>query len=154
MRELTLPQILRQVSVHFALTAVTCLSRQIRRDEYSENRTASKTSIVSFPSLSFSAVLGRQSRLLLLPAQSHSIFSMLSLRRLADIQCLIAVTQCSRAAIGCVKMQDMKMQDMKMKDQVASHENAGRENAGMKMHDMKMQDRCNTTQHTGSSRGN
>jgi len=40
----------------------------------------------------------------------------------------------------------------------AGHENAGCENEGMKMQDMKIQDRkmkdrCNTTQHTSSSRG-
>jgi len=41
------------------------------------------TSIVSFPSLSFSPVLGSQPRLLLLPVpvQNHSVFSMLSLMR-------------------------------------------------------------------------
>jgi len=36
--------------------------------------------------------------LLLLPVHNHSVFSMLSLRRFADIQWLIAVTQRSRAA--------------------------------------------------------
>ena len=39
-----------------------------------------------------------QGLILLMPIQSHSVFSMLSLRRLADIQWLIAVTQRSRAA--------------------------------------------------------
>jgi len=84
---------------HLELTAVTCLSRlRYGVTTTPRTRTASATSTTSFASVSRPALSGSQSRLLPVPIHNHSVFSMLSLRRLADIQWLIAVTQRSRAA--------------------------------------------------------
>jgi len=72
---------LTQLEVTLRANCGTCLSRhRFGVMSTPRTRTASTTSIVSFQSLSFSAVLGNRSRLLLLPVHNHSVFSMLSFR--------------------------------------------------------------------------